>query len=34
MATIKTQTQLDFFMTETASLVEAWQSLEKHWLIP
>ena len=34
MATIKTQSELDFFMTEPASLVEAWQSLEKHWLIP
>ena len=34
MATIKTQSELDFFMTEAASLVEAWQSLEKHWLIP
>jgi len=34
MATIKTVSKFHFFMSEAESLVDAWQSLEKHWLIP
>lgn len=34
MATIKTVSKFHISMTEAASLVEAWQSLEEHWLIP
>ena len=33
-ATIKTVSNLHFFMPESETLVDAWQSLEKHWLIP
>ena len=34
MRTIKTGSNFHFTMTEVESLVEAWQSLEEHWLIP
>lgn len=34
MGTIKTILIFDFSMPETESLVDAWQSLEQHWLIP
>lgn len=34
MATIKTVSKFHFFMSEAESLADAWQSLEKHWLIP
>ncbi len=34
MVTLKTRVALDFFMSKATSLVEAWQSLEEHWLIP
>jgi 1-acyl-sn-glycerol-3-phosphate acyltransferase len=34
MATIKTVSKFHISMTEAASLAEAWQSLEEHWLIP
>ncbi len=34
MTTVKTKSHFDFVMTEGVSLVEAWQTLEKHWLIP
>jgi 1-acyl-sn-glycerol-3-phosphate acyltransferase len=34
MTTIKTVSKLYSSMSEAESLVDAWQSLEKHWLIP
>ena len=34
MGTIKTVFVFHFSMTEEDSIVEAWQSLEEHWLIP
>ena len=34
VGTIKTVFEFHFSMTEADSIVEAWQSLEEHWLIP
>jgi 1-acyl-sn-glycerol-3-phosphate acyltransferase len=34
MGTIKTVSGVHFTMTKEESLIEAWQSLEEHWIIP